>query len=175
MDPFAILVDIAHRSKTNSSGLPAQAETVSYWRGVGFMLSGQRFLAPLGEISEILRVPKFTRLPGVKPWVQGVSNVRGRLLPIIDLPGFLGERPGMSSKSRRVLVIENGDMFNGVVVDGVLGMQYFPADTYSDDSVDTLDTMAPFIQGSYQKDGVAWAVISLYNLTGSEAFMHVAI
>ncbi len=129
MTPFALLVDIANRGKSNASALPQQLEAVSYWRGVGFMLAGQQFVADMGQISEILQPPRMTKVPGVKSWVLGVANVRGRLVPVMDLAGMLGLSSRASWRSRRVLVVEQGDLLTGLLVDAVLGMQQFPVDT----------------------------------------------
>ncbi len=67
-------------------------------------------------------------MPGVKPWVKGVANLRGRLLPVMDLGGFLGLELSKARKQRRVLVVEYNDLFVGLLVDEVVGMQHFAQD-----------------------------------------------
>lgn len=88
--PFQLLVDIDQRCRRLAAGLPAQQEAVQSWSGIGFRMGGRFFVAPMGEVGEVLHEPRYTQLPGVKTWVKGVANVRGRLLPIMDLCGFLG-------------------------------------------------------------------------------------
>lgn len=175
LSPFALLQEIAASSKRFAGNLPSQAEAITYWKGVGFILAGKKYVTPLDEVQEILTMPRYTKLPGVHNWVNGVSNVRGRLLPIMDLGNFMGVRASASSRTRRVLVVENGDLLNGVVVDAVLGMQNFPVDTYSDRNTGGSDYMKPYIKGGYKKEGEAWPVFSLFNLTQSSGFLQVAV
>lgn len=80
--PFAVLTDIAQRSRSMAAGLPEQQEAVELWNGIGFILSGERYVAPMGEVTEILHVPRFTHVPGVRSFLMGAANVRGRLLQI---------------------------------------------------------------------------------------------
>ena len=49
-------------------------------------------IAPMGNVVEMLPVPEATPLPGVQPWVAGLANVRGRLLPLFDLEVFFGKK-----------------------------------------------------------------------------------
>ena len=42
-------------------------------------------VSKMGEVTEILDPPDFTRVPGVQSWVVGIANVRGSLLPLMDL------------------------------------------------------------------------------------------
>lgn len=104
--PFQLLVDIDQRCRRLAAGLPAQQEAVQSWSGIGFRMGGRFFVAPMGEVGEVLHEPRYTQLPGVKTWVKGVANVRGRLLPIMDLCGFLGTELSPLRKQRRVLVVD---------------------------------------------------------------------
>ena len=85
---FEALRNLAKKSVQFAVGLPAQDEAVEYFSGIGFGFANFQFVAELGMVSELLEVPKFTIVPGVKPWVLGVSNIRGRLIPIIDLARY---------------------------------------------------------------------------------------
>ena len=85
MHPFALLLNIADRSRRNASALPQQVE-VLLWGG---LLAGI-FAADMNDVAEILQPPRLTKVPGVRSWVLGVANVRGRLVPVMDLAGLLG-------------------------------------------------------------------------------------
>ena len=52
--PFSVLKDIAQRSRALAVGLPEQQEAVELWNGIGFILAGERYVAPMGEVTEIL-------------------------------------------------------------------------------------------------------------------------
>ena len=85
--PFAVLTDIAQRSRAMAAGLPEQQEAVELWNGIGFVLAGERYVAPMGEVTEILHVPRFTHIPGVRPFLFGAANESCRLQPWGDLDG----------------------------------------------------------------------------------------
>lgn len=174
LEPFAALLDLAQRSVTHASGLPAQLNIKPHWTGIGFQLGGQRMVAPMGEVAEILAVPGTTRLPGVQSWVRGVANVRGRLLPLIDLEAFFGGSLSGGRKGHRVLALELGDLFSGLIVSQVYGMQHIPVDQFSDQVPEALDFMSAYLAGSYQHNGHEWAVFSPFVLARDARFFNAA-
>lgn len=174
IEPFAALVALAQSSMQHAHGLPAQIDIKPHWSGVGFTLAGQRFVAPMAEVAEILSVPSSTRLPGVKPWVRGVSNVRGRLLPLLDLEAFFGSALVGGRKQQRVLALEYGDLYSGLIVSEVHGMQHFPVDSFHTDIADELAPMRPFIAGAYRQNERDWAVFSPFKLARDERFFNAA-
>jgi len=175
MSPFNLLLDIAARSKRNASELPQQIEAVEYWRGVGFMLAGQRYVAQMSEAQEILQPPKVTKIPGVKSWVLGVANIRGRLVPIFDLAGFFDTSSGSDWRARRVLVVEHGEQLYGLLVDAVYGMNQFPVDELNTSGVVVAEKVQPFVQGAFLKDGAQWPLLSFDELVQSAEFMQIAV
>lgn len=172
--PFLVLVDIARRSRALAAGLPAQEEAVELWNGIGFSLAGQRYVAPMGEVMEILHVPRYTQVPGVEHWMCGVANVRGRLLPILDLCHFFNLPRTTSIRDKRVLVVENDDILSGLIVDSVQGMQYFAVDNYSPQAPVPNESMAPFVKGAYLKNEELWNVFSTVTLTEDDRFLDVS-
>ena len=175
MHPFARLVDIAQRSRHNASSLPQQMEAVTYWRGVGFMLAGQRFMVDMNDVSEILLPPRLTRVPGVRNWVLGVSNVRGRLVSVMDLAGMLGLPSKANWRSRRVMVVEHGDHYVGLLVDAVLGMQQLDVDTRGDLEMELAEACQPYVSSAFRRDSMEWPVFNIRELIGSPAFMQIAV
>lgn len=174
LEPFAALVALAQSSVQNAHGLPAQVDIKPHWSGVGFTLAGQRMVAPMAEVAEILSVPNSTRLPGVKPWVRGVANVRGRLLPLIDLEIFFGGALSGSRKQQRVLALEYGDLFTGLIVSEVHGMQHFPVDSFHTNLAEELTPMQQFLAGAYRLHNRDWAVFSPFKLARDERFFNAA-
>lgn len=174
-DPFALLAELERQCKQYAEGLPAQEEVIELWNGIGFELAGRKYVVPMGEVGEILHIPRFTQVPGVKNWMNGVANVRGRLLPIMDLAQFFG-LPGAARnyRDRRVLVVERGDVFSGLIVDSVHGMQYFPTDSYQQSVQDIPSALRPFVLGQYTKNDEAWVVFSPFLLIEAPNFVDVA-
>jgi len=175
---FDTLVGLAELSLRYAKGLPAQLDVKPYWSGVGFSLFGNRYVAPMGEVAEMLEMPHFTRLPGVTTWVKGVSNVRGRLLPLTDMADFLGGKLQSAWRQQRVLVIEVDEIYSGLVVDAVYGVQHFPTDNYSQTIKGGVigNEMVPFMQGAFTSDdGEEWAVFSPWALVKNEKFFQAAL
>ncbi|OXR31672.1 chemotaxis protein CheW [Pseudomonas umsongensis] len=170
---FELLLQIDRRCRLLAADLPSQPARQDSWSGIGFRLGEQWYVAPMGEIGEVLHEPRFTLVPGVKSWVKGVANLRGRLLPIIDLCGFFGQEISATRKQRRVLVVEHDEVFAGLLVDEVFGLQHFARD-----SLQPIDApggpIAPFITGRFQREQ-SWQVLSLFTLARSQGFMNVAI
>ncbi len=171
---FQALLTLANQSKATAKGLPAQEQTKKEWSGIGFGLLGHQFVVPMGQVSELLEVPSYTRLPGVKPWVRGVSNVRGRLLPVIDLASFLGHRLNSPHKQQRILVLEGAELYCGLLVDQSYGIQHFLVDTYQQTSHLEEPNVQPFLLGSYELEQGTWHVFSMVNLIEHPDFISAA-
>lgn len=174
-EPFELLHDIAERTRANSKGLPAQQEVKATWSGIGFEMGGQRYVTPIKEVAEVLDEPHYTRLPGVKSWVKGVANVRGRLVPIMDLMGFFDNASASFNRNNRLLVVSHNGISSGLVVENILGMQHFLADTYRDAvSINVPDKVRRFASGSYKRNQEEWVLFSLFKLAEDPDFLQVA-
>lgn len=121
-----LLKDIEQRSRQQVKGLPEQDDTHGMWEGIFFHIAGTGVVTPIDEVKEILNYPSsVTLVPGAKKWLLGIANIRGNLLPIIDLQIFLGGQPIVVAKRSRVLVIEFQGNQAGLLVGGVQGLRYF--------------------------------------------------
>ncbi len=174
-EPFQQLLDIASRSQSAAAGLPAQLKVQPHWSGIGFASGGHRMVAPMGQVIEILAVPSCTRLPRVKPWVRGVANVRGRLLPLVDLEAFWGGSLSSNRRGHRVLVLEVDERYCGVIVDEVFGIKHFPVDTYVHDTPDIGAERERFVGGAYVSHDGQWALFRADRLMHDPDFMDTAI
>lgn len=172
--PILVLYQLDQRSKAYAHSLPQQLEAKSTWDGIGFRLGEFTVLAPMEQVGEILTITSISRIPGAKEWVKGVANVRGNLLPILDLPGFLFGKVSKMTRKSRVLVMQHQGISAGLVVDEVLGMRHFMEDEFSE-GVDELDKMIrPFLTGSLRQRGEVWGVFDIHQLVERPEFMQVA-
>jgi chemotaxis signal transduction protein len=94
--------------------------------GVVVHLGAGRYAVPMAAIAEVGRVPRLTRVPGVPAWVAGVSNWRGRILPIVDLRPLLGVPADALRDSARVVVAGDESVSLGLLVDSVEGVATLP-------------------------------------------------
>ena len=175
VNAYQALVELATRGETISIDLPSLDDTPTHWAGLGFNLLGQRFVSPMDEVAELMRMPQATRVPGVKDFVVGVGNVRGRLMAILDLDVYFGQASNRPRAQRRVLAYELEDRYMGFIIDESLGMQHFPSDTFEEDAGEVADMFMPFLRGSYRFAGIQWPVLSLEALAQDPNFETLAV
>lgn len=106
---FIELLRLADLAKSRATG--RHDADYTQWIGIAFEVGGQEFVAPMGEVSEILALPELTPIPRTKPWLLGVANVRGRLLPLADLAKFLNIDSRERLKDKKVMVIDQDGFF----------------------------------------------------------------
>jgi twitching motility protein PilI len=174
-DPFALLLNIAQRARTNAANLPEQEEVKSGWSGIGFRIGELSLVAPLDELAELLRYPHLSRVPGTKDWVKGIANIRGNLMPILDLKSYLTKQVTVLTTRSRVLVVDHAGVYCGLLVDEVLGLQHFLDEEKSSSMPDVDNFIKTYLRGSFIKDGRQWGVFSLSALAESSLFMQVAV
>ena len=88
-----------------------------------FQLSGESYAVEMSYINETLPLADFTPLFCTPPFVLGITNLRGRIISIVDLRRFF-ELPTVGlSDLNRVIVVGNGSMEFGVLADAVIGMR----------------------------------------------------
>jgi twitching motility protein PilI len=172
--PFSLLQELERRGRGHRAQLPTQEEIREEWVGIGFRLGGERFVVSLNEITEILTYPQLSRIPRTKPWVRGIANVRGTLLPVMDLSGYLGKRLATLTRLSRVIVINQQGLSAGLLIDEVLGMRHF----FQEESVEVPDdleeTLKFYVSSAFHRDDGVWHVFSMKTLAAHPQFMKVA-
>ena len=120
-DPFDVLLDLERRTVNGPIDLAALDHAEEEWVGVGFRVGGSKLITSMSDVKEILDLPDVTIVPGVKSWIIGVANVRGSLLPIMDLRGFLLGDDIKQRHKGRVIVIDYKGFNTGLVVEEIYG------------------------------------------------------
>src|SRR6266498_4098881 len=86
---------------------------------VGFRIGGETFGVLIGLVREIVRVPEITAVPEAADCVEGVINLRGKIIPVVDLRKRFGETQITRHKKNRILVAEVEGKQVGLMVDAV--------------------------------------------------------
>ena len=175
MSPFALLRQLEQLGRDHGAQMPVREAPAEVWEGVGFRLGAQHFVCAMGEVTELLKYPELSPIPRTRSWVRGMANVRGNLLPVMDLNGFLGGVQTSLTRSSRVIVIDIDGVFAGLLVDEVLGMRHFLNDDFHQSAENVAEDLAPFISGRFHTEGVEWLVFSMRALAQSTRFIKVAI
>ena len=141
--------------------------------GIGFSLDGVSLVARMDEVSEILAPPETIRVPGVRQWIKGLANVRGSLMPVIDLKRFLLGRGAAPAKDSRVLIINKAGLDAALLVDQVHGMRRFKQDELQDKVTVELGHLQDYLTGQFDSKGQLWNVFSMEKLVADEKFLLV--
>ena len=118
-------IELLRLAKRGNKNYVSTENEVNRWSGIAFEMMGQYFVAPLGEVSEVIYPPKYTPVPNTQSWVMGLANIRGRLLSVADLAQYISGYRTQFSPTQKVLCISHNDHYVGLVVDQVLGIQHF--------------------------------------------------
>ncbi len=173
--PFDLLQEIERRSRAAAAGAHGDATGLLEWVGVGFRLGQERFVVSRDEVREVLMVPPaITRVPGAKAWMRGIANVRGHLLPLVDLREFLGSGIGGMERGARALVANSSEFPVGLVVDEVFGFRRFVDRELDDEPPVTAIRADRFLAGSFSRGGEVWPVFSLTRLLDTREFQRAA-
>lgn len=177
--PFEALADYERRSLAHVVGLPEQLDAPGLWRGVGYRIGNHRLASGFDEVLEILPLPPVSPVPGAQPWMLGVANVRGNLLPIVDLKQFLeGERTVLHENQRVLLVRQpGGDV--AVLIDELFGQRSFTDQIKLDAEQIAAEKIADgryayFIDRAYRLGEHPWGVFSLERLARTPEFRQAA-
>ncbi len=96
---------------------------------VTFSIGEEEFGVDILKVQEIIRTMEITKVPRAPEFVEGVINLRGKVIPIIDLRRRFGLTSKEHDKHTRIIVIEINNMIVGFVVDSVSEVLRIPAST----------------------------------------------
>src|SRR5207244_6952256 len=94
---------------------------------VGFKVGRETYGVPITSLHEIVRVPEITAVPDAPEYMEGVINLRGKIVSVIDLRKRLGEKKIASSRRNRILVVEHKGRLSGLIVDSASEVLKIPA------------------------------------------------
>jgi purine-binding chemotaxis protein CheW len=86
---------------------------------VVFQLGAEFYGVDIARVHEIIRLQTVTRVPRAPTFVEGVINLRGKVIPVVDLRRRFGLPTADHTRASRIVVVDLGDQVVGVVVDGV--------------------------------------------------------
>lgn len=86
---------------------------------VAFQLAEEVYGVDIAQVQEIIRMQPITKVPGAPDFVEGVINLRGRVIPVIDLRKRFRLPKGEETKSTRIIVVDVPPHTVGMIVDSV--------------------------------------------------------
>ncbi len=174
LPPFEALAVYEQRSLAHAAGAPEQLEAPGLWRGIGFRLGGRHFVSGIAEVNEILTVPPMTGVPGSRGWLLGIANVRGNLVPVVDLGEFTGGQRGAVAETTRVLVVRQPGGSVGLLVDEVLGQRSFSSEQIASAVGENDPRYARYVGENVQLGDILWGLFSMAELVRTPEFQQAA-
>lgn len=107
----------------------AQEELKKFRQLVSFRIGEEEFGVDILMVQEIIRLPTITPIPNAPPSIQGMINLRGKIIPVIDLCKRLrmpGKTQEADDRRRRILIVEMATHVTGFIVDSVSEVMKVP-------------------------------------------------
>jgi purine-binding chemotaxis protein CheW len=95
---------------------------------VGFQVGRETYGVSITSLHEIVRVPEITAVPDAPDYMEGVMNLRGKIVSVIDLRKRLGEVQVDPSRRNRILVVEHNGRLSGLIVDSASEVLKIPSE-----------------------------------------------
>jgi len=119
---------------------------------VVFELSSEYFGVEIAKVESIIKMQPITQMPHVLAFVEGVTNLRGKVLPVIDLRKRFGLPPQQADKDSRIIVVSVDQTEVGMIVDGVSEVLAVPEGAVEATPTITSSVDSAFITGIAKLD-----------------------
>lgn len=103
------------------------AESAAEVQLVVFQLGGETYGVEINHVQEIIRLQPITEIPRTPAFVEGVINLRGRIIPILDMHKRFHLPAAEATNNTRIMVVELGELTVGMIVDSVSEVLRLPA------------------------------------------------
>lgn len=168
---FDQLLDYEQRSLAFEPGQVEGQESSGEWAGVIFRIGDTRLACNVKQVHEFLPVPAFTPVPGTKPWILGLANLRGDLLTTVDLAWFLnGKRSTITMRTRLLAATLRGRPV-GLLVDEVFGQRHFVSDEGTNPYLPKNSPLKDYVHKQYRSGTDVWKELDLETLFSTSEFL----
>lgn len=171
---FRKLLEYEKRAARFTPGGQAGSGTTDEWSGVVFAAGGLRLTFNIDRIGEILPCPPSTPVPGAKAWIAGLANVRGELLTIIDLNGFLSGAASVVTQHSRLLTATINKAPIGLLVDEVFGQRRFLESEAEDAELDEDSPFRSVVSRKHEAGSESWHEFEIERLFANPEFLNGA-
>lgn len=171
---FLKLQDYSRRGENFQPGSTSNSKLSHEWSGVTFRLGGSRLACKIDRIQEILTPPGATPVPGAKPWILGLANVRGSLMTVVDLGWFVNGTPTSVTVHSRLLSTSLQKAPVGLLIDEVFGQRHFVEGEASDSELGEDSTLKDLVHRKLRVGKEEWHELELDRLFSSQEFLNGA-
>jgi purine-binding chemotaxis protein CheW len=111
---------------------------------VVFQLGSEGFGIEIAFVESIIKMQTITQMPHAPAFVEGLINLRGKILPVIDLRKRFGLQPKTADKKSRIIVVSTAGIEVGMIVDAVMEVL-----TIADASIDQAPPIATTVDSEF--------------------------
>jgi len=171
---FRKLQEYQRRSEAYTPGSSATGSRSQEWSGVTFRLGDAQLACNIDRIQEILPLPNATPVPGAKPWILGLANVRGNLMTVVDLGWFLSGQPAVVTSSSRLLATGPHKSPVGLLIDEVFGQRHFLESDAQEAVLPENSPLRGLVHNQHQLGNEFWQELDLDHLFKKAEFLNGA-
>ena len=167
-------VDVETTQREMRATMAAAVLTDEAEQIVGLELAGETYGIAIGRVQEILRLQPIMRVPNSPPGIQGLTNLRGRVIPVLDLRQRFGLPTEVPNGKSRIVVAELGQHTVGLLVDGVSEVLRVPAEAIEAPSVLVTTRDSTYLRGVAKLDGRLILLLDLAQILTKEEHQDLA-
>ncbi len=168
---YAKLLEYEQRALGAEEPESGSAVSQGDWAGLAFRIADTQLVCGTDRIFESLPIPRVTRVPGTKPFILGLANVRGNLITVIDLGRYLeGEATPQTGSSRLLSATLRGRPV-GLLVDEVYGQRNFMSGDASTPSLPENSPLAGLVRKQHRSGSETWQELDLPALFSQPEFL----
>lgn len=175
LHPFDILLQLDQRIRERAPAVVASAQLSEIRGQLAARLGSWNLLFSMDDVAEIIPIPRsITRVPGVKRWLLGIANLRGKVISVSDLRDFLTGKPTMQLPGSQIVIVRAGEWDYGLLVDEIIGMRHF-GPQHRLPSLDTVEeSLRPYVAEAFWSDNQYWMVFTTGKLLAESKFSNAA-
>jgi purine-binding chemotaxis protein CheW len=136
---------------------------------IGFKVGRETYGVPITSLHEIVRVPEITAVPDAPEYMEGVINLRGRIVSVLDLRKRLGGTTPGRERHNRILVVQHQGKLAGLIVDSASEVLKIPASDIEPSPTESLEGGVKCVTGLGKHKGRLIVFLDLAKLLESSA------
>ena len=139
-----------------------------------FQLGKEEFAVEVTQVREIIRMQDITRMPKAPSFVEGIINLRGQIIAVLDLAQRLNLEAAERGSETRIIVVEAGDIKVGMIVDSVSEVMRINEDEVEPSPALAADVEAVYLKGVVKQENRLIILLDLSRILATEEMMELS-
>lgn len=139
-----------------------------------FQLGREEFAVEVTQVREIIRMQDITRMPKAPSFVEGIINLRGQIIAVLDLAQRLNLEAADRGSETRIIVVEAGDVKVGMIVDSVSEVMRISEEEVEPSPALAADVEAVYLKGVVKQENRLIILLDLTRILATEEMMELS-